>query len=654
MRPISSHASAMVLGSIALVCGAGALVPSSTAQAQGRSTAAPAGRITVGKPLQISAANADRQHGEAFFAIDPNDSRRMLACSLINVPNDQAWGKAVVYASLDGGASWHTTLPQMPGHTLADPACGYGPDGTAYLALFAFDLSFESTGLLYRSTDGGRTWLGPIHIPRMDAEFITIDRTGGRYDGMLYIVGLARTRSLDVARRTVTSITFVRSSDRGATIDPVAQVAITSKHLINPTGNGVVFSDGSFGVILGEDTTGTFAQVRTSPTPEVTGTIKFARWRPGGVEFDTTTIVSSWYAGNESLTGGVPMVAVDETPGPFRDRVYAVWPDIRNGRSCILFSYSTDRGLTWGPPIQVNDNVPRRVSPGDSDQGAEDFMPMVAVNRNGVVGVAWYDRRASPGYRGYSVRFSASLDGGETFLSSVSVAEDASDPAREEPVHLFSFNRGPAAPASSGVRSPVLETEIRLDRFPYIGGDYSAMPVDASGAFHPAWIGNRTGVRQVWTARITVRGTAAVNGGGALATLRDVSDRVTVRYANLQYDRRASVVSGDAFLVNVSRDTVQLPLTLRITAMASDLGRIQVMKADNDVHEDGAAIEFRGAPSQQGLAPGASTSSRHIELRILDPGPIRVDDRGGTAFARLRMRVLSPAEVSTSESERRR
>jgi hypothetical protein len=64
---------------------------------------------------------------------------------------------------------------------------------------------------------------------------------------------------------------------------------------------------------------------------------------------------------------------------------YETW----NGTSMdIEFTQSTDGGLSWSPPVKVNDNVD---APG---QPTDQFQPEVAAGPNGAVAVAFYDRRA--------------------------------------------------------------------------------------------------------------------------------------------------------------------------------------------------------------------------------------------------------------------
>jgi hypothetical protein len=54
----------------------------------------------------------------------------------------------------------------------------------------------------------------------------------------------------------------------------------------------------------------------------------------------------------------------------------------------VMFTQSTDGGLTWSAPVKVNDNVD---APG---QPTDQFQPEVAAGPDGAVAVAFYDRRA--------------------------------------------------------------------------------------------------------------------------------------------------------------------------------------------------------------------------------------------------------------------
>src|SRR4030067_2760691 len=83
----------------------------------------------------------------------------------------------------------------------------------------------------------------------------------------------------------------------------------------------------------------------------------------------------------------------------FGANLYAAWEDRRDGRGQIYISKSTDRGVTWSAPAQVN------VSP---YSGASQQSPSVAVGPDGAVYVAWQENRAGGlNVNGYLARSNA-------------------------------------------------------------------------------------------------------------------------------------------------------------------------------------------------------------------------------------------------------
>jgi hypothetical protein len=143
---------------------------------------------------------------------------------------------------------------------------------------------------------------------------------------------------------------------------------------------------------------------------------------------------------------------------------------VRTGRTEIMIASSADKGKTWSAPVTVSDAPQVARDSGGPDQ----FMPTVAVNKEGIVGVLWYDRRDNPNNRDYYARFSASLDGGATWLKSVRVSSAANEPGKK----------------GGSVTN----------------GDTSGLAASADGRFHALWIDNRSGTPQAWTAPITVAG----------------------------------------------------------------------------------------------------------------------------------------------------
>jgi hypothetical protein len=82
--------------------------------------------------------------------------------------------------------------------------------------------------------------------------------------------------------------------------------------------------------------------------------------------------------------GELPDVAVNRTTGD----LYLVWQDANansSGLTGIFIARSTDGGATWSAPVRAN--------PGNPDDTVQTFLPTVAVNDDGTVGVLFYDFR---------------------------------------------------------------------------------------------------------------------------------------------------------------------------------------------------------------------------------------------------------------------
>jgi hypothetical protein len=277
----------------------------------------------------------------------------------------------------------------------------------------------------------------------------------------------------------------------------------------------------------------------------------------------------------------IPTLAADASDGPFRDRIYTVWPDLRSGRAEVLLAYSADGGRTWSSPRIVNDDGLRLQSP----HGPDHLQPVVAVNSAGVVGVMWYDRRERPDELGWDVRFTASLDGGETFLPSVKVSERPHELGSCKQWSLEAIQL-PAAPGK-----PVLTT-LGLDPFSFSGGHTAGNAADANGVFHPLWASGGSGTMQLWTAPVRVEDRVIQHGDTALAGQTEVSEFVKPEFANGEYDREQKLLAVDLMVRNEGTDTVYGPIHVRLLELRSELGVATLLDAESGRLGPGAIWRF--------------------------------------------------------------
>jgi hypothetical protein len=435
---------------------ASALVGSLSASAAGQGD--PKEVFVVGENVLVSGANAERPLVEPQVVIHPKDPRHLLAVAIISSePPHSPEAVCAAFASFDGGRTWSQHNFRI--ENCGDPWVALREDGTA---LFA-GLAPRGEIRLSRSTDGGRTWAPvPVDLGRgHDHEIVISDSTAGPRAGSFYVVSGRIQRN--TTGRGIASVFVARSGDGGKTFAPPANVVASS--LNNSALAPTVLSDGTLVI--------PFIDYQSHPDDHG-GAVMLERRRvwalissDGGQTFSHPMFVSEVCGSG----GGFASLAVDASARPSRDRLYLVCTN--RDRNGVLVHHSADRGEVWSPPARVDgaggDVVFRRT-------------PSIAVNKDGVVGVSWYERRRERDSECQHLYFTASLDGGKTFLPPARVSTAPSCP--DTPRNGGSAKRWAA------------------------GGDYSGLAASPDGAFHVLWADSRNGIYQLWTARVDVNVTA--------------------------------------------------------------------------------------------------------------------------------------------------
>ncbi len=108
-----------------------------------------------------------------------------------------------------------------------------------------------------------------------------------------------------------------------------------------------------------------------------------------------------------------PYLVADNNPSsPYAGSLYVGWTEFSLAKSVILFSRSTDGGITWSPPFEISthEGLPR------DDNGAVEGFAAVATP-NGLLYAVWAD--------GDGIMLAESRDGGITFLPSRKIIDIA-------------------------------------------------------------------------------------------------------------------------------------------------------------------------------------------------------------------------------------
>ena len=601
----------------------------SSMSAQGARGAQPSPWAVVGPNVQISKQFANLPHYENLAAGDPVHPGRLLACSGV-VYQDRATSGPRCYGSFDNGATWTSTLEADLGRAVGDPTMAYGRGDTVYFTnIVRPKENLDANIGVYRSVDGGRTWKKMGLFPFVDRQTLVVDRTNGKYAGRLYYTGSESVQGIE--GRAGSTLHLFTSKDGGVSFNHVMVSAFEAGASLSSPSTSVVLSDGTLAFLTEHGTErGAMTKLELTTSSD------------GGESLDPPVTIADWSRDFSKSQGGLfAQLAVDPGSAAFTDRLYAVWPDDALGRTEIRFAYSTDRGKTWSAPIVVNDDRP----PVERDRGPDHMLPAVGVNSQGVVFVTWYDRRESADNMGWQIRAAASLDGGETFTPSATISDAANAfTTRTEWV----LERQPRIVGGGTMGSPrnargrPMSIDVALNDFFLSGGHTSGLAVGADGVFHPVWIDNRTGVPQMWTAPVTVRGSVEKRGSSQLAGLDDVTDKMTFVVESNRYDRATNTLTLTARLTNTSRDTVRGPLYMRLVTLRSQLGVPSVVAADNGAAGVGAVWDFSGSIPQSGLRPDSGTAVRTFvfklsDLRSLQPTKVRPNFTSGLVHLDVRI-----------------
>ena len=334
---------------------------------------------------------------EPFVSVNPRNP-----LNLVGVWQQDRWsdggaqGLATAY-SFDGGMHWHRVFQpytRCAGGTPAnggdyergsDPWVSFSPNGVVHqmvlgLAFNAGDDEIASAMLASRSTDGGHTWSQAATLQAdtperfNDKNSLTADPTDSRY---VYAVW---DRLSGVPGEGAGPTLLARSIDNGVSWEATR----------------IIYDPGLTAQTIGN-------RIEVLPDGTLVNLFTHIDYLSGAL---TLRVIRSTDKGDTwfepiMVADLMPIGAFDpETGTPIRDgailaqlaispggTISVVWQDARfSGGTMdgIALSQSSDGGLTWSEPAQIN-----------GDTSVQAFTPSVHVRRDGSVGVSYYDLRSN-------------------------------------------------------------------------------------------------------------------------------------------------------------------------------------------------------------------------------------------------------------------
>jgi hypothetical protein len=344
---------------------------------------------------------------EPMVVVDPTNPNHLAGIWQQDRWSGQGSRGVVLGVSFDGGQSWQEVVP--PGLSLvaggpfqraSDEWLSFAPNGDLYLSALSLNASAtapfgENTVMASKSTDGGLTWSNPVTVTDNttafnDKDAITADPSNPQ---VAYLVW-----------HQSSAVLFSRTTDGGQTWEParvIYDAAPFYDTLVDTRPVQILVEpDGALVGFFSESRVSVAIPAMPLPGPSkliiLRSTDQGETWQgPIQIGMMKDVGVTDPDTGRSLAIGRkFYQAAVD----PHNGNLYAVWRDARFSQGqhdSIAFSMSTDGGLTWSEPIQINQ------TPTDLPDGEQQaFLPSIAVGKNGTVAVTYYDLRfndPSPG-----------------------------------------------------------------------------------------------------------------------------------------------------------------------------------------------------------------------------------------------------------------
>lgn len=396
--------------------------------------------IEVGEDRLLSASGPALPLVESQLSANPNNPKQLLAVVIQFGPPDANNPTCVSWASFDGGQNWIRRV--LPIACFGDPWGAILPDDSAVVVALGHVNGHEDNAFLLRSPDGGRTWPdAPVGLGAHQDHPMVVAKGND-----VYVASGGGLRNGANQHRDTVSV--VHSQDGGKTFGPVTNV--TASNLAYQAEGPVVLSDGTFVVGFHDYHWQIGDKWLARPRSWMLRSTNHGR------TFSEPLLISE----SCNSLGGWPSMAADS-----ENRLF--WICVADKFNGVLVQRSDDRGESWSDPVRVNHS-----------KKADSFTPTLAVNKDGVIGVSWYEIHDK---NCFDVYFTASLDHAKTFLPEVRVSSSTSCPDTPQ-------NRGVFDPGGTFGA----------------GGDYSGLAATSDGIFRVVWSDARTGVYQLRTATVAV------------------------------------------------------------------------------------------------------------------------------------------------------
>ncbi len=407
--------------------------------------------------------------------------------------NDVFWPEIVA------GPNFNVTNevgPQSETSVAADPS------NPKHIIMSANDITgtFTATASLYESVDGGSTFTNSYRSPQNTVCYDTWVAINYKGDGFMsyecnFDQRIAYRKKGQSTWTEIDLASIVGYSDRDmVTVDNSSASKFKGSVYIGYDGSGanVVYSrDGihnwqlspqlaTQGIPVGTNVaTGPNGEVYACWEDPLGGKIWVAKSTTGGKTWRTADVVTNYRIDTggffisippQAVRGIVPMPFSTVAPAgaPQAGRLYITYTDqdANGSNTSIYVRHSDNGGATWSQESKVNDDK----------NHAYHFHNVIAVSKQGTVGISFYDTRRDPSSRKADQYISFSTDGGNTWQRNARVTTAQSNETRgSSDGNQYGEYQGISADSSGTFRLSWTDSRVRGAKAEDMFGD-SAMP----------------------------------------------------------------------------------------------------------------------------------------------------------------------------------
>ena len=374
--------------------------------------------------VQISPPPNTTPRNGTPIVVKPGSTKIMLAGA-----NDYACDSVTgFFTTTDGGSTWtEQCLGIAPGYIGAgDPGVAFDLAGHQYTTGVQFN-SGDGADIVMAIDFGAATVVVPAFFPggSADKDWLQADVTpASPHKNNLYISAT----QFDVSNNS--EITVSTSTDGGATFTTVTVDALQTYPTVDQFSDIAIARNGTVYVSW-------IRCIAKGPTGDCGGTkatLLISKSTDGGTTWSPESTIAKVTLApdkcgeffgclphtNERVSN-IPVIAVDNSTGPSRGHVYAGFYNWNGTYMVEEVARSANGGATWFAPV--------RVTP--TSDTHDQFFNWIAVSSDGVLEVAWLDRRNDPSNISYEAFSSISTNGGTKFQANKQLSSALSNPAND-------------------------------------------------------------------------------------------------------------------------------------------------------------------------------------------------------------------------------